>query len=139
MLSVAAITWVGYLVSAWGLVLLSWSDLAFEFRVSAAFTCMLLVMAYMASEVTALREAFDRRRQRLNEAMEQLSELAMRDELTGLYNRRYIMDVLARQKALADRGHHSGPADPGRRFVAGRARGRGLAVRTALRRSHRGL
>ena len=58
----------------------------------------------MASEVTALRVAFERRRERLNEAMEQLSEIAMRDELTGLYNRRYIMDVLSRQKALADRG-----------------------------------
>ena len=107
MLFVAGITWVGYLVSAWGLVLIAWSDPALEARLSVAFTCMLLAMAYMASEVTALRDAFARRRQRLNEAMDQLSELAMRDELTGLYNRRYIMDVLGRQKALADRGHLS--------------------------------
>jgi diguanylate cyclase (GGDEF)-like protein len=105
MLTIAIITWVGYLVSAWGLVLVARADPLFELRTSTAFTCMLAVMAYMASEVTALREAFDRRRRRLNEAMEQLSELAMRDELTGLYNRRYIMDVLGRQKALADRGH----------------------------------
>ena len=107
MLTVAVITWVGYLVSSWGLVLIAWSDPSFEARLSVAFTCMLLAMAYMASEVTALRDAFARRRQRLNEAMQQLAELAMRDELTGLYNRRYIMDVLGRQKALADRGHLS--------------------------------
>ena len=107
MLSIAAITWVGYLVSAWALVLMGWSDPAFEAKLSLAFTCMLAVMAYLASEVTALRVAFERRRDRLNEAMEQLSEIAMRDELTGLYNRRYIMDVLGRQKALADRGHLS--------------------------------
>jgi diguanylate cyclase (GGDEF)-like protein len=107
MLSVAGITWVGYLVTAWGLVLIARSDPAFEARISIAFTCMMLATAYMASEVTALRAAFDRRRQRLNEAMEQLSEIAMRDELTGLYNRRYIMDVIGRQKALADRGHLS--------------------------------
>ncbi len=107
MLVIAAITWIGYLVSAGTLVLMGWSDPVFEGKVLLAFSSMLAAMAYMASEVTALREAFDRRRDRLNEAMEQLSELAMRDELTGLYNRRYIMDVLSRQKALADRGHLS--------------------------------
>ncbi len=107
MLTIAGITWVGYLVSAGSLVLMGWSDALFEGKLSLAFSCMLAVMAYLASEVTALRVAFDRRRERLNEAMEQLSEIAMRDELTGLYNRRYIMDVLGRQKALADRGHLS--------------------------------
>lgn len=107
MLRIAAITWAGYLVSAGVLVLMGWADAAFEGQILLAFTCMLAAMAYLASEVTALRVAFERRRDSLNEAMEQLSELAMRDELTGLYNRRYIMDVLGRQKALADRGHLS--------------------------------
>jgi diguanylate cyclase (GGDEF)-like protein len=55
--------------------------------------------------VTALRKAFERRRMRLDSAMQKLSDLAMRDDLTGLYNRRYVMEVLTRQKALADRGH----------------------------------
>jgi diguanylate cyclase (GGDEF)-like protein len=66
---------------------------------------MLAAMYFMASEVTALRRAFERRRLRLDAAMQKLADLAMRDDLTGLYNRRYIMEVLARQKALADRGH----------------------------------
>jgi diguanylate cyclase (GGDEF)-like protein len=107
MLTVAAITWVSYLVSGGVLILTSRVDPLSEALATIAFTCMLAAMALMASEVTALRVAFERRRGRLNQAMEQLSELAMRDELTGLYNRRYIMDVLDHQKALADRGHLS--------------------------------
>ena len=106
-LSVAGITWVSYVLSAVLLVLLRSADPVFEGLIAVAFTCMLGAMSVLAAEITTLREAFDRRRVRLNEAMEQLAELAMRDELTGLYNRRYIMDVLARQKALADRGHLS--------------------------------
>jgi diguanylate cyclase (GGDEF)-like protein len=107
MLRIAAITWTGYLIGAGVLIVLGRADAKFEGLVFIAFTCMLAAMAYMAAEVTALRAAFELRRERLNEAMEQLSELALRDELTGLYNRRYIMDVLGRQKALADRGHLS--------------------------------
>ena len=105
MLSIAAVTWVTYLASTGMLILLDAGVPAFEGLLAVAFTCMLAAMTVMAAEVTALRLAFERRRDRLNEAMEQLADLAMRDELTGLYNRRYVMDVLARQKALADRGH----------------------------------
>ena len=107
MLAIALITWLAYLIGAMGLAILRSTDLALEGLLTVAFTCMLAVMTVMSSEVTALRVAFERRRDRLNEAMEQLAELAMRDELTGLYNRRYIMEVLSRQKALADRGHMS--------------------------------
>jgi diguanylate cyclase (GGDEF)-like protein len=107
MLAIAFITWVAYLAGTAGLVVFRSADPGFEGLVALAFSCMLAVMTILAAEVTALRVAFERRRVRLNEAMEQLAELAMRDELTGLYNRRYIMDVLARQKALADRGHMS--------------------------------
>jgi len=107
MLTIGLITWLAYLVCALALWLMRPSDPVFEGLVALAFSCMLAAMTVMASEVTALRVAFDRRRNRLNEAMEQLADLAMRDELTGLYNRRYIMDVLSRQKAMADRGHIS--------------------------------
>lgn len=98
-------TWLAYLLG--DLVLLSRNgDLdRQEGWLVVAFTLMLLGMFFMASEVTALRKAFERRRARLDAAMQKLADLAMRDDLTGLYNRRYIMEVLARQKALADRGH----------------------------------
>ena len=103
MLFVSWITWLTYVVGNVLLVRSGATDLSFEAVIASAFTIMLLGMVYMAGEVTALRSAFDRRNDRLNKAMEQLADLAMRDELTGLYNRRYIMDVLKRQKALADR------------------------------------
>jgi diguanylate cyclase len=76
-----------------------------EVQLAVVFSLMLLAMFFMAGEVVALRDAFERRRQRLDGALQKLSDLVMRDDLTGIYNRRYIMDVLTRQKALADRGN----------------------------------
>lgn len=76
-----------------------------ELLLTLGFTAMLALMFVMAGQVTALRDAYQRRTERLNAALAKLSDLAMRDDLTGLYNRRYIMEVLNRQKALADRGH----------------------------------
>lgn len=105
MLFVSLVTWLTYLTGNGLLIRYGYTDLAFEALIASAFTVMLAGMVYMAGEVTALRSAFERRRLRLNGAMEQLAELAMRDELTGLYNRRHIMEVLKGQKALADRGH----------------------------------
>lgn len=102
---VTGVTWVGYLLGT--LALLGEGDdyVVAEGRLIAAFSLMLVAMFFMANEVTALRRAFERRRLRLDAAMQKLADLAMRDDLTSLYNRRYIMEVLGRQKALADRGH----------------------------------
>jgi diguanylate cyclase (GGDEF)-like protein len=101
---VTAATWVGYLLGTLALIG-SGGVQHDEERLIGGFSVLLLAMYFMASEVTALRKAFERRRHRLDTAMQQLASMAMRDDLTGLYNRRYIMDVLTRQKALADRGH----------------------------------
>ena len=102
---VAGATWLAYAVASALLALSMDVDLAMEAMLLGFFTFLLVAMVYMAGEVTALRAAFTRRRERLNDALARLSDLAMRDELTGLYNRRYIMEVLSQQKALADRGH----------------------------------
>jgi len=40
----------------------------------------------------------------LSTALERIRDLAVKDELTGAYNRRHVMDLLIQQKALADRG-----------------------------------
>ncbi len=102
---ITAVTWAGYLVGALALFSRAGVTVGAEERLAAAFSLMLIAMYFMASEVTALRKAFDRRQRRLDSAMQKLANMAMRDDLTGLYNRRYIMDVLSRHKALADRGH----------------------------------
>ncbi len=102
---VAVVTWLAYVAGDAALITAAEAPVLAEARLLLAFTVMLTAMFFMASEVTALRRAFERRRLRLDAAMQKLADLAMRDDLTGLYNRRYVMEVLARQKALADRGH----------------------------------
>jgi diguanylate cyclase len=102
---VTVVTWLAYLLGSLAVKDAAEQAVMTEGRLALAFTLMLLAMHFMASEVTALRHAFERRRQRLDAAMQKLADLAMRDDLTGLYNRRYITEVLARQKALADRGN----------------------------------
>ena len=42
----------------------------------------------------------------LEKALGRIEELAIRDELTGLYNRRYLMEALDREKKRADRTGH---------------------------------
>ena len=108
-LVVGTVTWFTYVLGALLLNDMRFVDgkspgLSTEGTVVVAFAFMLIVMIVMGGEVTALRKAFAHRRERLKQAMERLPELAMRDELTGLYNRRYIMDALSQQKAVADRG-----------------------------------
>lgn len=45
-------------------------------------------------------------RNQQREVLRRLSELATHDELTGLYNRRHLMNVLQQQRALAERGNY---------------------------------
>lgn len=102
---VTLFTWLAYLLAHPLLYADAGPFATSELTLTLGFSGMLVLMFLMAGEVTALRGAFQRRNDRLNAALRKLSDLAMRDDLTGLYNRRYIMEVLNRQKALGDRGH----------------------------------
>jgi len=66
-----------------------------------AMTCM--VMVYTGSAVNKLREGFRDRNDQLAEALRLNTRLATTDDLTGLYTRRYLMNMLANQKALSER------------------------------------
>ncbi len=57
----------------------------------------------VAGEVGRLKSELEGRTRDLERALVKVHELAMRDDLTGLYNRRQLMEYLQRQKALADR------------------------------------
>jgi diguanylate cyclase (GGDEF)-like protein len=59
--------------------------------------------AVMGGYVSALRARLADSHRDLQVAVERIGELAIRDELTGVYNRRYLMETLAREQSRADR------------------------------------
>jgi diguanylate cyclase (GGDEF)-like protein len=67
------------------------------------FTITCLVMVYTGTAVSKLREEFRIRNLELADALELNTRLATSDDLTGLFTRRYLMDILAKQKALSER------------------------------------
>ncbi|MEY4765805.1 MAG: hypothetical protein RI907_2478, partial [Pseudomonadota bacterium] len=61
----------------------------------------------LAAQLSNLRARLQAQKEELSQALGRIQVLATRDELTGLYNRRHMMDVLAQhQKRLSRSGHH---------------------------------
>lgn len=74
-----------------------------ELLLLVAFLFSLLSYAVLGKEVTVLRGAYWRKNRALRQAFKRIEELAITDELTGLYNRRYLMNMLDKHRALAER------------------------------------
>lgn len=70
------------------------------------FLFMLVGVSIIGTEISSLRWALKKRNAEMNEVMKQAKEQAITDDLTGLYNRRHLMDILRRQQALSARGHY---------------------------------
>ncbi len=102
-LFIAAMSWLSYVVSTVVLVSLAPVDLSFEGLAGLAFTFLLGGALYFARDLDELRRRAEHRHQNLERSVAELSIVAMRDELTGVFNRRYITEALNRHKALADR------------------------------------
>jgi diguanylate cyclase (GGDEF)-like protein len=81
-------------------------NLDFELMILAGFAIALYGTTLAGHEMHALRRALRDRNRGLESALEQVNYLAVTDELTGAYNRRYLEDVLAKQTALANRGDY---------------------------------
>ena len=58
---------------------------------------------YTGSAVNKLRIGFRERNEQLAEALRLNTRLATTDDLTGLYTRRYLINMLSNQKALSER------------------------------------
>ncbi|AJD47596.1 diguanylate cyclase [Isoalcanivorax pacificus W11-5] len=56
--------------------------------------------------INALRTNLTAKNRQLGDALMKVREMAIRDELTGLFNRRHIMEVLTQQQALAESGEY---------------------------------
>jgi len=74
---------------------------------SLGFACLLTGALLISWEVLIIRDRLEERNQGMRGMMTQLQDLASRDELTGVYNRRHVLEILERQKALADRGQQA--------------------------------
>jgi diguanylate cyclase (GGDEF)-like protein len=75
-----------------------------EFALCMYYSGLLVLAFVVADQVARLREELTGRSEELERALARVRDMAMRDDLTGLYNRRQLMEYLYRQKALADRG-----------------------------------
>lgn len=60
--------------------------------------------AFVGGYISRLRERLNRANNRLEEALDTIGHLAIYDELTQVYNRRHLLEILEQQKELADRG-----------------------------------
>ncbi|HEX5311157.1 GGDEF domain-containing protein [Aquabacterium sp.] len=68
---------------------------------------ILPTISTLAAQFSALRLRLEQQKKDLAEAVDRIQELATRDELTGLINRRHMMEVLNQhQKRLLRSGHH---------------------------------
>ena len=102
-LLVALFSWLFYLLCALGIGAVSAADEQFESLLALGFACMLAGGLLLAWEALRLRDALREENRDLLLSVDRLNDLALKDELTGVHNRRYILDVLHRQKSLADR------------------------------------
>jgi diguanylate cyclase len=67
--------------------------------------CVVLTwFAFMGGYISKLRRNLTASNVRLETAFKTIQEMSVRDELTGAYNRRYLMQLLVQEKNRVDRG-----------------------------------
>lgn len=69
-----------------------------------ALALVTIIFTILATGISNLRRQLSGKNIELQLALEKVQEVAIKDDLTGVYNRRFIMEVLDRQKKLAERG-----------------------------------
>ena len=79
-----------------------------ESIVAVGFSLIIVVGPLLLRyEMTVMEGSLLQRNEQLAAALDKISELASVDELTGSYNRRYLMEFMRHEKAMADRGSYS--------------------------------
>lgn len=77
-----------------------------ELVILVGFLCVVVGCAFVGVEISNLRRTLMGRNRDLKAANSRIEELAITDELTGLYNRRHLMNILQQQRAMANRGQY---------------------------------
>jgi diguanylate cyclase (GGDEF)-like protein len=79
-------------------------DTEFEVLSGAAFAVLLGGAWLLAAELQRMRDQLLERNGGLRDALERAQDMALKDDLTRLHNRRSVLELISRQKALSDRG-----------------------------------
>jgi diguanylate cyclase (GGDEF)-like protein len=77
-----------------------------EFFTFVGFILVLAGFVFMGAEAGYLRQILSERHRELKGAISHIEDLAITDELTGLFNRRNLLSVLTQQRALSNRSRY---------------------------------
>ncbi|MBK7051051.1 MAG: GGDEF domain-containing protein [Rhodoferax sp.] len=70
------------------------------------WVCLSIVLSQVVmigGYISHLRQKMQKQNSELEKAVQTIHDMAIRDELTGVYNRRFLMDTLNQEKARSDR------------------------------------
>lgn len=79
-------------------------NLAVEMVLWCSFSAFLPFISVLGGSISELRKKLMASNAQLQEVLQQVTELATHDELTGVYNRRYLLEMLHHEKNRTDRG-----------------------------------
>jgi diguanylate cyclase (GGDEF)-like protein len=79
-------------------------NLAVEMVLWCSFSAFLPFISVLGGNISELRKKLMSSNAQLQEVLQQVTELATHDELTGVYNRRYLLEMLNHEKNRTDRG-----------------------------------
>ncbi len=79
-------------------------NLAVEMVLWCSFSAFLPFISVLGGNISELRNQLMASNAQLQEVLQQVTELATHDELTGVYNRRYLLEMLSHEKDRTDRG-----------------------------------
>ena len=105
MIGVAMLASVAYAMMLWLAMNDRWVELSFSVEALQwlVFSMISVSFAITGGGINRLRDALADKNHQLARAVEQVREMAIRDDLTGLFNRRHLLEILERQRALFSR------------------------------------
>ncbi|MCG8394176.1 MAG: GGDEF domain-containing protein [Pseudomonadales bacterium] len=105
MIGVALLASVAYALMLWLALNDRWVRLSLSVEALQwlVFSMVSVSFAITGGGINRLRDALADKNRDLGRAVEQVREMAIRDDLTGLFNRRHLLEILERQRALSTR------------------------------------